>query len=104
MKMKCFNPKYVYAAIVAGFIGTAALFSNNGWAQGYGDYQPPTDPLTGEQSFVTIEIERDTPDEKQHIVRHFEDLETLLWWFEDKVNNGGCDPYVTSIKMYPAGR
>lgn len=53
---------------------------------------------------VRIEIERDTPNEKQHIVREFHDLEDLLMWFEDKVESKTCDPYVTSIKMYPYGK
>lgn len=53
---------------------------------------------------VRIEIERDTPNEKQHIVREFHDLEDLLMWFQDKVESKTCDPYVTSIKMYPYGK
>ena len=54
--------------------------------------------------YVRVEIERDTPNEKQHIVREFDDLEELLMWFEDKVESKTCDPYVTSIKMYPYGK
>jgi hypothetical protein len=56
------------------------------------------------QPFVRVEIERDTPTEKQHIVREFNDLEELLMWFQDKVESKTCDPYVTSMKMYPYGK
>ena len=83
-----------YALIFSLFLICTIGCAENAWADN-GDVMNP---------FVRIEIERDTPNEKQHIVREFHNLEELLMWFEDKVESKTCDPYVTSIKMYPYGK
>ena len=84
----------LYATIFTAFIVCALGCADEALADN-GDVMNP---------FVRIEIERDTPNEKQHIVREFHNLEELLMWFEDKVESKTCDPYVTSIKMYPYGK
>jgi len=58
-----------------------------------------------EQPMIRIEIERNLPDDKSFlIVREFADLEELLMWFENKVETGGCDPYVDRVTMFPKGK
>lgn len=90
----CFSKKiksYTYAIIAGSALAISMLYSERGLA-------------ADDQPLVRIEIERDLPNEKQHIVREFHDLEDLLMWFEDRVESKTCDPYVTSIKMYPYGK
>lgn len=54
---------------------------------------------------IVIEIERNLPDNRSFIIkREFNDLEDLLLWFENKVDNDGCDPYVDRVIMYPKGK
>jgi hypothetical protein len=89
----CFSAKTrgIILSIIAGAaLLTSIVYSERG--------------VAADTPLVRIEIERDLPNEKQHIVREFHDLEDLLMWFEDKVEGKTCDPYVTSIKMYPYGK
>ena len=53
---------------------------------------------------IKIEIERNLPNNEQYIIsREFNDLEDLLMWFENKVDNEGCDPYVDKVILFPKG-
>jgi hypothetical protein len=53
---------------------------------------------------IKIEIERNLPNNEQFIIsREFNDLEDLLMWFENKVDNEGCDPYVDKVILFPKG-
>ena len=58
-----------------------------------------------EPQMIVIEIERNLPDNRSFVIkREFNDLEDLLMWFENKVENEGCDPYVDRVIMYPKGK
>jgi hypothetical protein len=46
---------------------------------------------------VRVDIKRELPYETQHIVQTFEDKEDLEMWLGMKMDNEGCDPYVTQI-------
>lgn len=54
---------------------------------------------------VRIEITRDVPYDKTYtIVREFDDMEELTMWFVNKMENAGCDPYVTKVELFPLGK
>lgn len=48
---------------------------------------------------VRIDMTRELPDETQHIVRIFEDREDFEMWLDMRLDDGGCDPYVTKMNI-----
>ena len=54
---------------------------------------------------VRVEITRSIPYDKDYsIVREFDDLDELVMWFNNKMENEGCDPYVTKVTLFPKGK
>ena len=57
------------------------------------------------EPMVRVEITRSIPyDKDYHIVREFDDLDELVMWFNNKMENEGCDPYVTKVTLFPKGK
>lgn len=46
---------------------------------------------------VRVDMTRELPNETQHIVRTFEDKEDFEMWMSMRLEDGGCDPYVTKM-------
>lgn len=46
---------------------------------------------------VRVDITRELPFKTQHIVQTFEDKEDFEMWLGMKIDNEGCDPYVTQM-------
>ena len=55
--------------------------------------------ITDAHAGVRVEMTRELPDETQHIVRTFEDKEDFEMWLGLKMENEGCDPYVTQMNI-----
>lgn len=55
------------------------------------------DAVAGE---VRVEITRDLPNEKQMVVQHFYDEDSFMMWMGAKMEDEGCDPYVSEIKIF----
>ena len=49
---------------------------------------------------VRVDITRELPGETQQIVRTFEDKDELEMWLSVKMDNEGCDPYVTKVIIH----
>ena len=85
-------------ASVVGFFAGAMLAAYATADDGYSMKIPEDRP-------IVIEIERNLPDDRSFLIRReFNDLEDLLLWFENKVDNEGCDPYVDKVIMFPKGQ
>ena len=48
---------------------------------------------------VKVTITRDLPNERQHIVQQFPDMYGFEMWMQQRVEENGCDPYVTDMKV-----
>jgi hypothetical protein len=48
---------------------------------------------------VRVEITRELPEEKQLVVQHFYDEDSFAMWMVSKLEDDGCDPYVSEIKI-----
>ena len=48
---------------------------------------------------VRVEITRELPEEKQLVVQHFYDEDSFAMWMVSKLEDEGCDPYVSEIKI-----
>ena len=48
---------------------------------------------------VKVTITRDLPNERQHIVQQFPDMEGFEMWMQQRLEDSGCDPYVTEMKV-----
>ncbi|MGA0959915.1 MAG: hypothetical protein ACO3SI_07240 [Sedimenticolaceae bacterium] len=48
---------------------------------------------------VKVTITRDLPNERQHIVQQFPDRDGFEMWMQQRLEENGCDPYVTDIKV-----
>lgn len=46
---------------------------------------------------VRVDMTRELPNETQHIVRTFEDKEDFEMWMSMRLEDGGCDPYITKM-------
>jgi len=46
---------------------------------------------------VRVDMTRELPNETQHIVRTFNDREDFEMWMSMRLEDGGCDPYVTKM-------
>lgn len=53
--------------------------------------------ITDARADVRVDITRELPGETQQIVRTFDDKEELEMWLSVKMDNEGCDPYVTKV-------
>jgi len=49
---------------------------------------------------VRVEITRDLPNEKQLVVQQFYDEDSFQMWMGDKMEDEGCDPYVSEIRIF----
>jgi len=48
---------------------------------------------------VKVTISRDLPNERQHIVQQFPDMDGFEMWMQQRLEDTGCDPYVTDMKV-----
>ena len=48
---------------------------------------------------VKVTITRDLPNERQHIVQQFPDMDGFEMWMQQRLEDTGCDPYVTDMKV-----
>ena len=48
---------------------------------------------------VKVTITRDLPNERQYIVQQFPDMDGFEMWMQQRLENTGCDPYVTNMKV-----
>ncbi|MGA0974922.1 MAG: hypothetical protein ACO397_07280 [Gammaproteobacteria bacterium] len=48
---------------------------------------------------VKVTITRDLPNERQHIVQQFPDMDGFEMWMQQRLEDSGCDPYVTEMKV-----
>jgi len=48
---------------------------------------------------VKVTITRDLPNERQHIVQQFPDMDGFEMWMQQRLEDKGCDPYVTDMKV-----
>lgn len=48
---------------------------------------------------VKVTITRDLPNERQHIVQQFPDMDGFEMWMQQRLEDSGCDPYVTDMKV-----
>ena len=48
---------------------------------------------------VKVTITRDLPNERQHIVQQFPDMDGFEMWMQQRLEENGCDPYVTDMKV-----
>jgi hypothetical protein len=48
---------------------------------------------------VKVTITRDLPNERQHIVQQFPDMDGFEMWMQQRLEDTGCDPYVTNMKV-----
>jgi len=48
---------------------------------------------------VMVTITRDLPNERQHIVQQFPDMDGFEMWMQQRLEDSGCDPYVTEMKV-----
>ena len=46
-----------------------------------------------------VTITRDLPNERQHIVQQFPDMDGFEMWLQQRLEDKGCDPYVTDMKV-----
>jgi len=48
---------------------------------------------------VKVTITRDLPNERQYIVQQFPDMDGFEMWMQQRLEENGCDPYVTDMKV-----
>ena len=48
---------------------------------------------------VKVTITRDLPNERQYIVQQFPDMDGFEMWMQQRLEDNGCDPYVTDMKV-----
>ena len=48
---------------------------------------------------VKVTITRDLSNERQHIVQQFPDMDGFEMWMQQRLEDSGCDPYVTEMKV-----
>jgi len=48
---------------------------------------------------VKVTITRDLPNERQYIVQQFPDMDGFEMWMQQRLEENGCDPYVTDLKV-----
>jgi len=48
---------------------------------------------------VKVTITRDLPNERQYIVQQFPDMDGFEMWMQQRLEDKGCDPYVTDMKV-----
>ena len=48
---------------------------------------------------VKVTITRDLPNERQYIVQQFPDMDGFEMWMQQRLEDSGCDPYVTDMKV-----
>ena len=48
---------------------------------------------------VKVTITRDLPNERQYIVQQFPDMDGFEMWMQQRLEDTGCDPYVTDMKV-----
>jgi len=48
---------------------------------------------------VKVTITRDLPNERQYIVQQFPDMDGFEMWMQQRLEDNGCDPYVTHMKV-----
>jgi len=48
---------------------------------------------------VKVTITRDLPSERQLIVQQFPDKDGFEMWMQQRLEDQGCDPYVTDMKV-----
>ena len=53
--------------------------------------------ITDAHAGVRVDMTRELPSETQHIVQVFDDKDAFEMWLGMKMENGGCDPYVTKM-------
>jgi hypothetical protein len=53
--------------------------------------------ITDARADVRVDMTRELPNETQHIVRTFNDREDFEMWMSMRLEDGGCDPYVTKM-------
>jgi hypothetical protein len=96
--MHCFKYRgFVYVLIVAFFVLCSAMCSRVGYAN-------ENVNLPVEESPLVVEIERLLPNGQMVVLtRTFGEPVELLWWFQEKVNKGGCDPAVEKVTLFPKG-
>jgi hypothetical protein len=48
---------------------------------------------------VKVTITRDLPNERQYIVQQFPDMDGFEMWMQQRLEENGCDPYVTDMRV-----
>ena len=55
--------------------------------------------ITPASADVKVTITRDLPNERQYIVQQFPDMDGFEMWMQQRLEDSGCDPYVTDMKV-----
>ena len=55
--------------------------------------------ITPASADVKVTITRDLPNERQYIVQQFPDMDGFEMWMQQRLEDTGCDPYVTDMKV-----